>query len=175
MEPIFLHSIARVLVLLHAVSAMVLVGASTHATVVTIGTIRGRAREKLARIYASVVAIAYLTTMIFGALAYPTYRYRVRGLYFDRYAVWASNLFDIKENLATLGLPLVMGALVLRLSISLETERRVLPAYAFLVVTSTAIIWFDVLSELPRHVRAGNLNGTRCPTVSRSLHRCRRV
>ncbi len=148
MEPIFLHSLARPLVLLHAVSAMVLVGASTHATVVTVGTMRGRSRERLARLYASVVAIAYLTTMLLGALAYPTYRYRVRGLYFDRYAAWASCLFDIKENFATLGLPLVLGALFLRRSISLESERHLLGVYAFLVVTSTAIIWFDVLSGL---------------------------
>ena len=48
-----------------------------------------------------------------GGLVYPRYRYFVRGLYLDRYAPWASNLFDFKENLATLGLPLAIGAFVL--------------------------------------------------------------
>ena len=52
-------------------------------------------------------------TLLSGALVYPRYRYFVRGLYLDRYAPWASNLFDFKENLATLGLPLAIGAFVL--------------------------------------------------------------
>lgn len=148
MESILFQSQARGLVLLHAASAIVLIGAATHSAIVTVGALRGRARPRLARIYASVVAVAYVVTMGLGALAYPTYRYRVRGLYFDRYAIWASNLFDIKENFASLGLPLVLGALILRRASDPDADRRLLPAFAFMVFISTAIVWFDVISGL---------------------------
>src|SRR5262249_49905235 len=66
----------------------------------------------LVRLYALVAAAAYTVTALFGGLLYPRYRYFVRGLQLDRDAPWASNLFDFKENLATLGRPLAIGALI---------------------------------------------------------------
>jgi hypothetical protein len=100
----FLEPWARLLVVLHAAAAVVLIGSATHHAVITYGYLRGEARVRLGRIYAAVACVAYAATFTLGATAYPTYRYYVRGLYFDRYEVWASNLFDIKENFAARGL-----------------------------------------------------------------------
>ncbi len=146
MPDIFLASMAKLLVLLHAMAAIVLVGASTHHAIVTVGYLRGRYRVRLGRIYAAVVAIAYLVTFAIGLLAYPTFRYHVRALFLDRYEPWASNLFDIKENLAALGLPLVLGAWLLSRRLEPEDDRVLLPGYALMVLLTTAIVWFGVIS-----------------------------
>ena len=139
---------AKLLVLLHAASAIVLVGSSTHHSLVALGYLRGRYKVRLGRIYATIVALAYGTTFLIGSLAYPTYRYFVRGLYLDRHAIWASNLFDIKENFATIGLPLAVGAFVLSRVMDPKEDRPMLPGYCLLVFGMTAIVWFNVIAGL---------------------------
>jgi hypothetical protein len=145
---LFLESSARWLVLAHAMAAMVAVGAGTHQLVVAVGHWRGRPRIRLARVYAPVVAVAYFATMALGALAYPVYRYRVRGLFLDRWAVWASNLFDIKENAAALALPFVVAAWVLGRKLDGETPREAVAAYAIAAAVAAAVVWFAVISGL---------------------------
>jgi hypothetical protein len=147
-EQTFLESSARLLVVLHAAGAIVLIGASTHHSLITLGYLRGRHKRRLGRIYAATVAGAYAVTFVLGALAYPAFRYHVRGLYLDRHAPWASNLFDIKENFAALGLPLVLGALVLSRVMDPKVDRGMLVGYAVMVFLSTAIVWFSVFSGL---------------------------
>lgn len=142
------YSLAPFFVFLHAASAIVLIGSSTHNLLVTVGYLRGRYKVRLGRIYSATVVIAYATTMLLGMLAYPTYRYYVRGLFFDRHAVWASNLFDIKENFALIGLPLALGAFVLSRVIEPKDDRPLLAGYAVMVVGATAIVWFNVISGL---------------------------
>jgi MFS family permease len=147
-EHTFLESYARLLVLLHAAAAIVLVGASTHHSLIVLGYLRGRFKRRLGRIYAATVAAAYAATFALGLLAYPAFRYHVRGLYLDRHAPWASNLFDVKENFAAIGLPLVLGALLLSRVMDPKTDRGMLVGYAVMVFLSTAIIWFGVISGL---------------------------
>ncbi len=139
---------ARVLVVLHAVAAIVLVGASTHHALIAVGYLRGRYKVRLGRIYAATVAVAFVLTFVLGLLAYPTFRYHVRALYFDRYEIWASNLFDTKENFAALGLPLVVAAFVLSRVMNPKDDRVLAVAYAGFVVLATAIVWFNVISGL---------------------------
>ena len=119
MPTVFLGSFGPLLIVLHALSAIALGGASVHHAVIATQVLRGRPLpRRLARLYSLVALCAYLATLLSGALVYPRYRYFVRGLYLDRYAPWASNLFDFKENLATLGLPLAVGAFVLARELS---------------------------------------------------------
>lgn len=146
-QPI-LFGVARPLVFLHAAGAMVLVGASTHHALVTLGYLRGVYKMRLGRIYAATVFVAYVLTFLLGSAAYPTYRYYVRGLYLDRYAVWASNLFDIKENFASIGLPLALGAFVLSRVMQPKEDRALLSGYAVMVFGATAIVWFNVIAGL---------------------------
>lgn len=113
MPRVFLYSYGPLLLTLHALVAMALCGVSVHQVVVALQALRGRSRQRLLRVYAVVGVLTYLGTLLSGGLLYPRYRYFVRALYLDHHAPWAANLFDFKENLATLGLPLAIGALLL--------------------------------------------------------------
>lgn len=149
MQPeIVFDGAARLLVVLHAMAAIVLVGASTHHALIAFGYLRGRYKVRLGRIYAATVAIAYGITFVLGLLAYPSFRYHVRGLYLDRHEVWASNLFDTKENFAALGIPLVIAAFVMSRAMQPQEDRGLARAYAAFVILAAVIVWFDVISGL---------------------------
>ncbi|HEY4241909.1 MAG TPA: hypothetical protein VGM88_18940 [Kofleriaceae bacterium] len=150
MQPdIFLGSAARLFVVLHAASAIVLIGSSTHHALVAIGALRGKPRIRLARIYAATVAGAYALTFTLGLLAYPQFRYHVRALFLDRFEPWASNLFDMKENFAALGLPFVLAAFVMSRRLDDTRSDRVhVGVYAAFVLLGAAIVWFDVFSGI---------------------------
>lgn len=149
MQPdIAFASVARLLVVLHAMAAIVLVGASTHHALIAVGYLRGRYKVRLGRIYAATIAVTYAITFVFGLLAYPTFRYHVRALYLDRYDAWASNLFDIKENFAALGIPLVVCAFVMSRVMDPKEEPALARAYAAFVILAAAIVWFGVISGL---------------------------
>ena len=83
-----------------------------------------------------------------GLLAYPTFRYHVRGLYLDRYEPWASNLFDTKENFAALGIPLVIAAFVMSRVMNPKEDVALARGYAAFVILAAAIVWFGVISGL---------------------------
>ena len=138
----------KLLVLLHALSAIVLIGASTHHAVIAIRMLRGVFAVRLARLYALVGAVAYAVTFVLGAVAYPRFRHLVRAAYLDEYASWASRLFEAKEDLAALALPLVIGALIVARFVDSKSDRHVLVTYAFTVTTIATIVWFNVVSGL---------------------------
>ncbi len=146
MTPIFAGA-ARLLVVLHAAAAIVLIGASTHNAIIAWRAVRGRANRRLARIYAATCACAYAVTFTLGLLAYPTFRYQVRALFLDRYEPWASNLFDTKEDFAALGLPLVAIVFVMS-RVRGDDDRALAWATAAAVWLVAAIVWFAVFSGL---------------------------
>lgn len=115
--PLFLQSLALWLLVLHSMAAVVACGSSVHLAVGSLRLLRGKTvRPRSLRIHAATTLAAYVCCGIVGALLYPRYRVLVRGLFLDRCAPWAANLFDFKENLATLGLPMAIGALFLAFS-----------------------------------------------------------
>lgn len=80
----FLESVARPLMVVHAVAAAVLVAASTHHVVWCRGYLRGQfGRYKGERRFALIACVAFVITFILGNLLYPTYKVRVRAEYFD--------------------------------------------------------------------------------------------
>ncbi len=144
---------AQALVLFHGLCGMALVGACTHHVVVSLGYLRGSYRVRLARVYAAVTLAGWGATVVLGGLAYPAYRYFVRGLYFDWHEVWASNLFDIKENFAALGLPLAV--VIFLWSRRLDPRggeggqaRLLVGPYVVLVCVAAAIAWFVAVAGL---------------------------
>ena len=140
---------ARPLMLMHTLAAFMLLGAATHhGLMVRAIAWNPRFNASLSRVYASVSVVAYLTTTALGAVVYPAYRYYVRGLYLDRHALWASRLFDIKEDLAVLGALSVVGIFILSRSVSMKSERRHLVVYSGLVWTVAIIVWVDTVSGL---------------------------
>ncbi|HZS42533.1 MAG TPA: hypothetical protein VFF06_37140 [Polyangia bacterium] len=81
---LFLENFARPLLIVHAVAAAVLVGATTHHLLWSRHYLFGRFNTyKGERTFAWVAAAAFVTTFLVGNLLYPTYKVRVRAEYFD--------------------------------------------------------------------------------------------
>jgi hypothetical protein len=81
---IFLESLARPLLLCHAIAAAVLVGATTHHLLWVRHYVWGRyGQVKAEKRFATICAVTFLVTFIGGNLLYPTYKVRVRAEYFD--------------------------------------------------------------------------------------------
>jgi len=136
----FLESLVRPLLVLHAVLAIALAGAATHLALASVRWLRtGKPFGRSAALWSRVTGATYTAAFAVGLLMYPTYRYRVRGLYLDRYEPWASNLFDIKENLFGLGLPLALALFFVggRLARAGEAPER--SAEGFVVWASLAV------------------------------------
>lgn len=161
---IFLYGLGRALLILHALSALVLCGASVHQAVYALRVARRQAtprRLAQCRLFSLLVLLAYVAVIGLGALLYPRYRYFVRGLYLDRYAPWASNLFDFKENLATIGLPFAVAAFVLARQLRSQSprqatqsstdpglQRKLAALYAMFAVSIAVIVLFNGIAGL---------------------------
>ena len=102
----------RALLLLHAVSGIIASGSVGHLGVLGLARLLGR-EVTAARLglHARLSLLGLGSSFFFGLLSYPHYRVFVRGLVFDREAPWASNLFDLKENLAAFTLPLLLAVI----------------------------------------------------------------
>jgi hypothetical protein len=150
MPTVFLGAIGPLLIVLHALAAITLAGASVHHAVIATQVLRGQPlRSRLARLYSLVTLCAYSLSMVSGGLVYPRYRYFVRGLYLDRYAPWAANLFDFKENLATLGLPLAIGAYVVARDLTQKTMPQSARLFYGLFALGTALVsLFNLIAGL---------------------------
>lgn len=137
MPHVFLASLGPLLLILHALSAVVLGGSSVHQAVLAVRLLRGRqVAARLLRLYSLVAMIAYGATALSGSLLYPRYRYFVRALQLDRAAPWAVNLFDFKENLATLGLALAVGTWLIG-GVSLAAGRAIAATQGALPAAAT--------------------------------------
>jgi hypothetical protein len=100
----------KLLLLIHAVSALALVGASTHSGLLGIAHLRGRAAKvQLDRLYSAVVFWLYLVTFMLGAFIYPSFRVDVRAAYLDEALPLGTRLFELKEHLIALG---AVGAII---------------------------------------------------------------
>lgn len=149
MVNIFLASWGKPLLILHALIAILLLGSMTHHVLIVVPYLWGKfTKLKLEKIYVKVAFVAYLLTFLVGALIYPNYRYHVRAQYFDSHLPWAAQLFDMKEHWAGLGLALFIGFYVISRVIQPQSDRAMLGVYAWLSVTLTVIVWFNVLSGL---------------------------
>jgi hypothetical protein len=110
----FLASVGWLLRYAHLAGALGLVGATAwQAWLVALradGARLARAARRAAALYGLVFAL--------GLLLYPLYRVQIRFAFFDRPGAglgWLARLFDIKEHVAALGLPAVLGcALIAR-------------------------------------------------------------
>lgn len=147
MQRVFLEGWARPLLVLHALAGFALAGACTHLAVVGVQLWRGRAHlGRLARVYARVIGALFAVAFAVGLLMYPHYRYHVRGLYLDRYEPWASNLFDMKESLLALGLPLALAIFAIGRRLEPQREPELLPLFAAFAVALWALVVFGVVS-----------------------------
>jgi hypothetical protein len=81
---LFLEGVARPLLIVHAISAAVLVASTTHHLVWCRGYLRGSFKQYAGeRRFALIACCAFLITFVLGNFLYPTYKVRVRAEYFD--------------------------------------------------------------------------------------------
>jgi hypothetical protein len=141
------YDVRRLLLLLHAAGAIVLIGSSTHHALQMRHYFRGDfAKMKLEKIYAKVVSVAYPVTFLLGAILYPTYRYHVRALFLDRYAHWAARLFDVKEVFASLALVVAIGLGALAFTLEPKEEPHLARVYATMSLIVCGVVWLDVVA-----------------------------
>lgn len=143
MASLALHKVA---LLLHAVAAAALVGASTHLAIVTRRARAGRPQPRLLRVYPRFALAAYAINFALGAWMYPRYRVEVRAHWLDAHARWAAVLFDVKENLAALLFPALLS--LWWISRRGGADRAPPSTFAACAYALAAGVWFNALSGL---------------------------
>ena len=139
----------RALLLLHAGSSIVFIGAATHHALQRRHYFRGRfQRQSLEKTYAKVVSVTYVLTFLLGAMVYPSYRVHVRGYYLDRFAPAYSSLFDLKEVYASLTLTVAVGLGALAFTLKPDESPALARIYATMSLFVCAVVWFDVIAGL---------------------------
>lgn len=116
MNQIVFESSARLLTLLHGFAGIALTGALTHGAVfIWKGNRTGAAGYyRRAEKFWPVIHISLFASMLLGFIAYPTYRIRTRAEFLDAHYPLVVDLFDLKENYASIVFVLVIGAWLLR-------------------------------------------------------------
>lgn len=171
---IFLEPLARPLLLVHALAAAVLVGATTHHLVWCRGYLRGHfGRARAERRFAAVAATAFVLTFVLGNLLYPTYKVRVRAEYFDNPPAVAAELalraaqrpaaaqpppvatlspiahwFDIKEHWVALGCAASVILWLMSRLVHPKEHQGALPLYLGLSLVQCGTAWFGALVGL---------------------------
>ncbi len=146
MAAVFLQGSAPVWLLLHAVVGFAVVGAVTHLAVHAVALARSTAPgNRGARIFGVVLPALFLVAFAAGLLLYPDWRVQVRGAVLDVRAPAASALFELKEHLAALALPLVLGAAVLARRPDAREVRWMAAPFAVLGAT---LVWVVALLGL---------------------------
>lgn len=173
---LFLESLARPLLVCHAVAAAVLVGATTHHLLWCRHYLWGRyGQVKAERRFAAICALAFVSTFTVGNLLYPTYKVRVRAEYFDNPgaisdevklraaqhvlagikppSVVASlspiaRMFDIKEHWVALGCAASIALWILSRKLHPKDDARVLPLYVGLSALQCGTAWFGAIVGL---------------------------
>lgn len=144
---VFLYAWRRALLVLHMGGSIVLIGAATHHALHMRHYLRGRFnRAPLEKLYARVIAVAYVATFLIGAVLYPTYRVHVRGYYLDRYAPFFSGLFDVKEVFAALALLVAVGLGALASTFKPAEEKWFVPVYAAMSFLVCGVVWLNVIA-----------------------------
>ncbi|TMQ68869.1 MAG: hypothetical protein E6K80_13530 [Candidatus Eisenbacteria bacterium] len=101
------------LLVLHGISALLLVGAVTHQAIAVWWpsasgpgfwrSLRATHPER----YAGAVIALFAITLLLGSVLYVPFSFVVRAEYLDRRLPWATGLFEIKEHAAAIGLCLL--------------------------------------------------------------------
>jgi hypothetical protein len=136
--------VAKLLLLAHAISAGVLLGSTTHFALQVYAQRSNRANPRLLRLYPTVALTTWALTFALGAVLYPRYRVLVRNDVLDREAVWASILFDCKENAALLVGTVILAAFMQRVRTpQTRADRRVALA---LGLAPAVLCWFVAIA-----------------------------
>jgi hypothetical protein len=114
---------ARALLILHALFAFAALLSATHLAVHAVLAALGRTQTRALLRFGWIAPATLLLQGVLGLAIYPAYRVTVRAPDFDRNAPFVAALFDLKEHLAALSLPLIIGAALAGRAAALERGR----------------------------------------------------
>ncbi|MBI2435426.1 MAG: hypothetical protein HYV26_21440 [Candidatus Hydrogenedentes bacterium] len=143
---IFLESWSKPLLFLHLLAAVAATATSWHLLVRFVIKVRGRrGLLRLVRLHALILLIAYSAAFLLGAIIYPTFRVRVRHEYLDQAVPLATALFEVKEHLAALMLPVVLLLFVQSRVLHFRDpeDRRYIPLFFCLVCVIAGVLSFN--------------------------------
>jgi hypothetical protein len=105
------HFVIVLLLLLHGLSAMLLLGAVTHQALALWLPAWGQQpgwwqalRAVHPEHYVRAIVVLFCLTILLGAINYIPFRVFVRAQYLDSHVPWATGLFEVKEHAAAIGL-----------------------------------------------------------------------
>ena len=108
------HIVSVVILLVHGLSAMLLLGAITHQALALWAPAEGQQaawwhslRAVHPERYVRAVVLLFCLTVLLGAIDYVPFRVIVRAEYLDARVPWATGLFEVKEHAAAIGLALL--------------------------------------------------------------------
>lgn len=133
------------LLVLHAIVALLLLGALTHQAASLLWPAIGKRsfmdsyRTTRVAIYTNAVVVLFLTTLVLGSIVYAHYRYTVRPVLEDLNRLPIVGLFELKEHFVALMLGVLPAYWYLWKRASL-TEHRFTRALLTLLLTAT--VWF---------------------------------
>jgi cytochrome bd-type quinol oxidase subunit 2 len=148
------ESIARPMLVVHAVVGFTTVFSTTHHAAYAVLSALGRQNQRALRRFGWIAPSALVVQVLLGLALYPSYRIRVRAADFDHNAPFFTQLFDFKEHLAALSLSLVIAAaLAARVKESPSRETRwsiaALSGTGALFVWTAAVIGLCVTAKHP--------------------------
>ncbi|MEK7866174.1 MAG: hypothetical protein AAB434_05780 [Planctomycetota bacterium] len=146
---IFAEALARPLLVLHAVLAAATAGAVTHDLVfLRLAIRRGGRYVQVHRLFTHLALLLAGATMLVGSVVYPTYRIRVRAEFLEKANPAVPFVFDLKENLGTLVLAVLLAYVFLLRRQGLAEDRWIRATYGLLSWTAFLLVWFNLVCGL---------------------------
>jgi hypothetical protein len=143
------HLVNVLLLLLHGLSAMMLLGAVTHQALALWLPASGpqsgwwhALRAVHPERYARAVIVLFCLTALLGAINYVPFRVVARAQYLDLHVPWATGLFEMKEHAAAIGLAVLPAYWAVWRESTETTARRSFTTFL------TAVVWWNLLVGL---------------------------
>lgn len=146
---VIFESASKLWLILHTISAIVLLGSITHDFVLLISYVRGNPKRiRLQKRYAQVGFISFLCTYLLGGIfLYPVFKVRVRYPYFDKILPWATYLFEVKEHWDSMALAIFIVYYILSRYINPKEDKHLLKLYAILGIILAVIVWYSAIAS----------------------------
>jgi Na+/phosphate symporter len=89
MQPVIFENLSKLLLLVHLVAGITCIATSVHLFLRASRALKrpGSFSEQM-KLHATVLCVAYLTSVVFGGLISPVFRVRVRYAYLDASMPW---------------------------------------------------------------------------------------
>jgi hypothetical protein len=141
MRNVVFEGSARALLVAHAIFGFAGVFSATHHAVASFIAARGRPVGAQLRRFGWLAPAALVAQALFGLALYPAFRVRVRFADLEERAPLVSELFELKEHFAALGLALVIAACLAGRALPPRPAASGARSVAALSTCGAALVW----------------------------------